>query len=367
MCDAPDATATTTLVLDGTTVPFASGETILTIARRHARSAIPTLCNDERLQPFGACRLCIVEVDGHANPVAACCTQAVPGSVVRTNTESLQRHRKTLLEMVASEIPEGEPTSIDPLTGLASGELGQLLEDFGIRGDRFAGAKSGRRHANDNNPFIDRDYSRCIACYRCVRICAEQQGDHAIGAHNRGFDTLIGTAFDRELRDSTCSFCGQCMQTCPSGALADKKALRAASLPEPLVKTRSICGYCGVGCSVDILSKGDRIVGVQPALDGPANQGALCLKGQFAFDYVQHPDRLRTPLLRNSDGALVPASWDQALDHAAAGFRAAQRAHGRHSIYAIASGRAPHEGGYLVQKFMRAGFGSHYVDNCART
>ena len=134
----------------------------------------------------------------------------------------------------------------------------------------------------------------------------------------------------------------------------------------PITKTRTICGYCGVGCSVDVMVRENRIIGIQPAMDGPANEGALCVKGQFAYDYVQHPDRLTTPLIRGADGALHPATWDEALDAAAAGFRRAEQAHGRHSIYAIASGRTPTEADYLVGKFMRATYGTHYIDNCSR-
>lgn len=131
-------------------------------------------------------------------------------------------------------------------------------------------------------------------------------------------------------------------------------------------KTRSVCGYCGVGCAVDILTRGERIIGIQPALDGPANQGALCVKGQFAFDFVHHPDRLTQPLVRRGDGKLHATTWDEALDMAAGGFRRALAQHGRHSIYGIASGRTPSEANYLMQKFIRAGFGTHNIDNCSR-
>lgn len=131
-------------------------------------------------------------------------------------------------------------------------------------------------------------------------------------------------------------------------------------------KTRSVCGYCGVGCAVDILTKDDRIVGIQPAMDGPANEGALCVKGQFAFDYVHHPDRLKMPLVRRGDGKLHETTWDEALDLAAAGFRRVVEQHGRHAVYGIASGRTPSEANYMMQKFMRVGFGANYIDNCSR-
>ena len=131
-------------------------------------------------------------------------------------------------------------------------------------------------------------------------------------------------------------------------------------------KTRTICGYCGVGCSVDVMTRDNRIIGIQPALDGPANEGALCVKGQFAYDYVHHPERLRHPMIRNADGILERATWKQALRKAAEGFVRSAEQHGRHSVYGIASGRTPTEADYMMQRFMRAGFGTHFIDNCSR-
>jgi len=133
-----------------------------------------------------------------------------------------------------------------------------------------------------------------------------------------------------------------------------------------VTKTRTICGYCGVGCSVDILSKNGRILGIQPAMDGPANLGALCVKGQFAYDYVHHPDRLTHPLVRGADGQLHETSWETALKVAADGFRRVEQQHGRQAIYGIASGRTPTEADYVMQKFIRAAFGTHNIDNCSR-
>ena len=351
-----------TITIDGVAVAFRPGESIYDIASR-IEKRVPTLCYDPRLEPFGSCRMCVVELEGARNPVASCTTQAAGGMVVRTNTEVLERHRKTLLEMVASENRE---VKVDPLRGYASQELTNLVDRYAARTDRFKGSRSGCSFAEDDNPFILRDYDLCISCNRCVRVCAEREGDYAISIKGRGFDTQITTEFDHLLRDSACTFCGQCIQTCPTGALADKKALRAADLPEPIEKTRSVCPYCGVGCSVDLMTKGDRLVGIQPAMDGPANQGALCVKGQFAFDFVQHGDRLTRPLVREADGGLHETDWDTALDRAAEGFRSVVDEHGRHAVYAVASGRTPSEANYVIQKFMRAGYGTNYIDNCSR-
>ncbi len=353
-----------TITVDGQKAEFSPGETIYEVARRLDRE-VPTLCYDERLEPFGGCRLCVVEVEGVKNPVASCTTRASSGMVVHTRTDTLEKHRKTLLELVVSENPE-EALKVDPLRGYASQELIRLAARYGAGGERFAGARSGTSNHSDDNPFILRDYDLCISCYRCVRVCDEQEGDHAISVKNRGFATQITTEFSGTLKDSSCTFCGQCVQTCPTGALADKKAIRAADYPEPIEKTRSVCCYCGVGCSVDFLTKGDRLVGIQPAMDGPANEGALCVKGQFAFDFVQHPDRLRTPLVRGDDGELHEASWDDALDRAAEGIKAALEQHGMDAFYTVASGRAPHESAYLAQKLVRATTGGHQIDNCSR-
>ena len=353
----------TTITLDGEEVSFTEGETLYEISERN-RKDIPTLCYDPRLEVFGGCRLCVVELEGARNPVASCTTKATPGMVVRTTTDEISRNTERPCWRWSP--PKTVNSMSIRLRGYASQELTTLVNRYEARTGRFIGAQSGASNTDDKNPFIFRDYDLCISCYRCVRVCAEQEGDYAISVMNRGFHTQITTEFNGELRDSACTFCGQCVQTCPTGALADKKAMRAVEMPGEIEKTRTICPYCGVGCSVDLLTKEDRIVGIHPAMDGPANEGALCVKGQFAFDFVHHPDRLTTPLIRGEDGELHEASWDEALDRAAEGFRQVSEKHGRHSIYGVASGRAPSEAAYLMQKFIRVGFGTNYIDNCSR-
>ena len=358
----PTAARVCTMTLDGEAVEFTDGETIYEVSERH-RKNVPTLCYDDRLEAFGACRLCVVEIEGVRNPVASCTTKATDGMAVKTSTAPIEKHRKTLLEMVASE---NRNLDIDELSGYASQELTTLLDRYEVSKGRFQGHQSGTTNKDDKNPFILRDYDNCISCYRCVRVCAEQEGDHAINVMNRGFHTQITTEFGNDLRDSDCTFCGQCVQTCPTGALGDKKALRDAETPGEVKKTRTVCPYCAVGCSIDMMSKGDKIVGVQPAMDGPANEGALCIKGQFAFDFIQNADRLKKPLIRRDDGELHECEWDEALDFAAAGFKKAVEKYGRQSVFGIASGRAPHEAAYTMQKFIRAGFGTNQIDNCSR-
>ena len=351
-----------TLHLDGEEIGFNPGETLYEVAERRGID-IPTLCYDSRLDPFGGCRMCIVEVEGSRNPVASCTAKATSGMRVKTAGGRLDMHRRVLLEMVTSENRE---IDVDPLSGYASQELKVLTEKYDARSGRFGGKQSGKSFEEDPNPFIKRDYDNCISCYRCVRVCAEQEGDYAISVINRGFDTKISTEFDGLLNDSACTFCGQCVQTCPTGALADLKALANKEVPGETKKTRTVCTYCGVGCSIDVLSREDKVIGVLPAMDGPANNGALCVKGQFAYDFVGHRDRLTTPLVRNDKGHLEPASWEDALNRAAKGLGDVIEKHGRHSLYAVASGRAPNEVAYVMQKFVRAGLGTNYIDNCSR-
>lgn len=213
------------ITLDEQVVEVQAGETLYEVAQRHG-IAIPTLCYDPRLEPFGACRLCAVQVKGARNPVASCTTLAAADMEVWTATEELEQLRATLLALVVSENPR---LAVDPLRSYSSQELRLLAEHYGVEpGARFAGAHSGHSRLDDGNPFLLRDYDLCISCYRCVRVCAEQEGDYAISVKNRGFHTQITVEFDGHLRESACTFCGQCVQTCPTGALADKKALRFA-------------------------------------------------------------------------------------------------------------------------------------------
>ncbi len=219
-----------TLTLDGEEIVFTPGETIYEVATR-AGQAVPTLCYDPRLEAFGSCRLCVVEIAGQPVPVASCTTQAQHGMEVTTASTKVEGLRRTLLELVASENRE---VTVDALRGVASQELGTLVDQYDAGRGRFAGAQSGSSRTDDPNPFILRDYDLCISCYRCVRVCAEQEGDYAISMANRGFATQITVEFGGHLQDSACTFCGQCVQTCPTGALADKKALRFAGDGTPI-------------------------------------------------------------------------------------------------------------------------------------
>ena len=294
-----------TLTLDGEKIGFDRGETIYEVAERHRRE-IPTLCYDPRLEPFGGCRLCVVELEGARNPVASCTTLAEPGM------RGAHPHggARGSAPHPHGDGGVGEPRhwTSTPCTATRARRWRSCSTATTPTPGASRGRKSGESRPDDDNPFIKRDYDNCISCYRCVRVCAEQEGDYAISVMNRGFDTQITTEFGGLLKDSACTFCGQCIQTCPTGALGDLKALAHKDVPGETEKTRTICPYCGVGCSVDVMTRGDKIVGVLPAMDGPANEGALCVKGQFAFDFVGHPDRLaQDPICPRGEVGAAPA------------------------------------------------------------
>ena len=346
--------------LDGRNVSFQQGETVLEVARRE-ETFVPTLCWDERLDPYGSCRLCVVDVEGRRIPASSCTLEAEEGMVVRTDSEKLRRMQATLVEMVLSENPGDEcPRCRD----IGTCEVHELAEQFDVGRERFLGDISNASK-EDSNPFLLRDYDRCISCFRCVRICAEVEGDYAITMTGRGWNKGIATAFGGPLMGSECTLCGQCIYTCPTGALADKKMVGQGSIPGKVEETRSICPYCGTGCSINLHARDGKMIGVTPALDGPVNEGALCVKGQFGFDFVNSDDRLTMPLVRK-DGQLTPVSWDEALDYTAQRFKSIRAEHGPKAFYAIASGRAPGEGAYMLQKFTRAVMNSNQVDNCSR-
>ena len=346
--------------MDGKEISFTSGETVFEVARRTGNQ-LPSLCWDRRLDPAGSCRLCIVQVKGRPLPAASCTLRAEEGMEIETATDEIQSLQKTLLQMVLSENPPGEcPRCRD--IGIC--ELHQWSDKFGAKRDRFAGRISNQSK-EDPNPFILRDYDRCISCFRCTRICAEVEGDYAITPAGRGFDTRIATSFDQTLPESPCTFCGQCVYTCPTGALSDKKMVGQGSDRKKIDKIKTICPYCGTGCSLFAHAKEGKVIGVTPDLDGPANEGALCVKGQFGFDFISSPDRLKMPLVRKN-GELQEVSWEEALTTVADRLGTIKKESGPKAFYAIASGRGPGEGAYMLQKFTRTVMGSNQIDNCSR-
>jgi len=319
---------------------FREGDTILEVARR-VGADIPTLCYDPRLEPAGSCRLCLVEIEGGGQPVPACTFPASEGVKVRTHSPELVRYRRRLLALV-----------------LSAGE-------HGAQGRRFRGASSGAP-VDDGNPFILRDYDQCIYCYRCSRVCNEVEQAHAIVPGGRGFATRITTLFERGLMDTSCTFCGQCINTCPTGALADLRRVGKAKAADISKSVKTVCPFCGTGCTLYLDVAADRIVGVRPDFGSPVSRGSLCVKGQFGWEFVHSPDRLIGPLIRKG-GQLREATWEEAYDLIAKRLASIKAAYGPNSIAFWTSARAANEANYLMQKFARAVIGTNNVDNCART
>lgn len=241
-------------------------------------------------------------------------------------------------------------------------KLYEYSNQYDVKPDRIAG-DINRIDYNDDHPYVVRDPNKCILCGLCVRVCSEVMGNTALGLVHRGFDTVVQPALEKPLIESGCVSCGNCISVCPTGALLPKVTQRK---PVPLKtdKTLTTCAYCGVGCQIELRTKGNKVVGVEPAF-GASNEGILCVKGKFAYDFIDHPDRLKTPLIRK-DGKLVEATWDEALDLIVSKISEIKKDFGPDAIAGFTSARITNEENYLFQKFMRAVVGTNNIDHCAR-
>jgi formate dehydrogenase alpha subunit len=322
-----------TLTMDGRVLAFEGRPTLLEVAGANG-IFVPSLCEHPGLEPYGACRLCLVEVQGRKGYVPACSTIAQDGLVVRTSTPELLALRRGILELILAEHPHAclicsEKTSCDDfkstirktgeVTGCvlcpANGRC-QLQRVVGAVGLDVVPFPSRRREGEvrRDDPFIDRDNSLCILCGRCVRVCREVRGASVLTFVSRGSGTVVGTALDRRLLDSGCQFCGACVDACPTGSLADR-ASRYDCLPES--ETRTVCPLCGQGCTLTVGLRDGRIMTTIPDPEGRVNRGQACIRGRFmSRPAVYHPRRLLRPLIREN-GSLREASWDEALSFTA--------------------------------------------------
>ena len=352
--------AQTTAIIDGLHVQVLPGETVLDAARRFGID-IPTLCNDPRVGSSGACRLCMVKLEGRRQPVPACSQPLEAGMAITTHDPDLEDWRKTILKLALSENPADECPRCQQIGPC---ELHAMADAYGVTQSAYHGATSGQL-AVDDNPFILRDYSQCIYCYRCVSVCNDFEQAHAIMPVGRGFMTEIAAAGSDGLLSSPCTFCGQCVQACPTGALMDRKRMGKAKAEE-VERVRTTCPYCGTGCGIELNVAHGEVVGVTPDWGAPANEGALCVKGQFGMDFIHSSDRLTTPLIRRN-GTFEEASWDEALNLVAEKFNQIKAESGPDAFTLWSSSRSTNEANYMVQKLARAVIGTNNVDNCART
>ncbi|HEY2698729.1 MAG TPA: formate dehydrogenase subunit alpha [Pseudonocardiaceae bacterium] len=349
------------LLVDGIAVSVPAGTSVLRAAAL-AGIGIPKLCATDSLEPFGSCRLCLVEVDGKRGTPASCTLPVAPGMSVRTQSEKLARLRRGVAELYISDHP------LDCLTCPANGgcELQDVVGVVGLREVRYpdTGANHLEAERDTSNPYFDFDPSKCIACSRCVRACDEVQGTFALTIMGRGFDSAVSAGAGENFLDSECVSCGACVQACPTATLQEKSVVQLG-MPTRVVNTT--CAYCGVGCSFRAELRGTELVRMVPDKDGGANAGHSCVKGRFAFGYASHPDRVLAPMLRERiTDEWREVGWDEAIGFVGRRFREIQDRHGLGAIGAITSSRTTNEEVYVVQRMVRAAFANNNVDTCAR-
>jgi formate dehydrogenase major subunit len=348
------------LEIDGREISVPKGTSVMRAAMM-AGITVPKLCATDSLDPFGSCRLCVVEIEGRRGYPASCTTPADEGMVVHTQTPKLADIRRGTMELYISDHP------LDCLTCAANGdcELQDMAGAVGLREVRygFDGANHLQAEKDMSNPYFTFDPSKCIVCSRCVRACEEIQGTFALTIEARGFDSKVASGINNFL-DSECVSCGACVQACPTATLMENTVIEHG-IPEHTVTTT--CAYCGVGCSFDAEMKGEEVIRMVPSKHGGANHGHSCVKGRFAWGYATHKDRITTPMIRKSiKDPWQKVSWEEAISYAASELKRIEVKYGASSIGAITSSRCTNEEVYVVQKLIRARFGTNNVDTCAR-
>ncbi|MCD6435320.1 MAG: formate dehydrogenase subunit alpha [Clostridiales bacterium] len=342
--------------IDGIDVKVANDTTILKAAKS-VGIEIPTLCYDDRLKATGSCRMCSVEIEGANELKTACTTIVREGMVVYTQSEIVKKTRKGILELL------WEPHLNDCLTCEKSGEceFQDLCYEYDINSKGFD-KHVVRTEVESSNNFYTFDPNKCILCGKCVRVCEELQGESAIQFVQRGDKTYISHPFSKGMEFSSCVSCGNCVAVCPTGALMSKETEKFRNWE--VKKVQTTCGYCGVGCQMELKVKDNKVVEVNPAM-GPSNEGLLCVKGKFGYNFINHSDRLKTPLIKKN-GTFEEATWDEAYDLIVSKINNIKKNYGANAIAGLTSARGTNEESYLMQKMMRAVIGTNNIDHCAR-
>ncbi len=316
---------------------------------------VPTLCNDKRLKPCGACRLCLVEIKGLAEPLVACENNLSDGMKIETHTAELEDARRMNLRMLARKYP------VDAFKKFPEKHFHKLARKYGLTSKDFSSKTNGNK-IDSTHPYIQVDMSRCIDCFRCVRICEEVEGQFVWQIFGRGRETQIVVDSGTSLRDSNCVSCGACVDTCPTGALEDKSILERGV---PTDWTKTVCPYCGTGCEINAGVREEKLVQIKPVQESPVNHGHLCVKGAYAYDFVHSEDRITEPLIRQN-GEWKKVSWDEVFKFTAEKLTSIKEKYGADSTAVLGSARAANEENHLAQKFARVVLGTNNVDNCAR-
>ena len=354
-------TQTVTLSIDNQEVTVPKGTTILEAAKGLGVE-IPTLCHLKELAPDGSCRMCVVEVEGgrRGGLTTACTAHCQEDMVVSTHSEKVVDSRRFILDLLLSN------HKLECFSCGKNGDcqLQQYALDYGIDATSFTEGKRMPCHQEDtSNPFFSYDPEKCIMCRRCVRVCQLRQGRDVLSIANRGFETKMMPSYGQPFDQSICESCGNCVSSCPTGALTAKDTKEYRKWETQKIPTT--CPHCGTGCQMNLLVKNNRLVGVEP-LDGPANKNLLCVKGKFAsYKFVGSGDRLTEPLIKRN-GIFEPASWEEALTLVSSKFNEIKAENGPDALAGFSCSRATNEDNYVFQKMVRAAFGTNNVDNCAR-
>ena len=345
------------VTINGSAHQFPEGLTI-NEALGKIGTEVPTLCHDDRLEPYGSCRLCAVEIKGLNGLATACNTPLRDGMEILTHSPTVQGVRKTLLGLLAKDYPA------EAVTQFPDKQFHRYLREYEVpaRGSRTAPPPAVPFMQDASHPYINVDMSQCVTCYRCVRICEEVQGQFVWKAWNRGDTTRILPVRGTTLLDGGCVSCGACVDTCPSGALEDITVLARGA---PTEWTKTICSYCGTGCEMHVGTRAGQITSIRPSLDGPSNHGHACVKGRYAFDYVYAQDRVTSPLIRRA-GVWQRVSWNEVNQFIAERLRESAAKFGPDSIGLLSSARGTNEENYVAQKFARVVLGTNNIDCCAR-
>jgi NADH-quinone oxidoreductase subunit G len=345
--------------LDGREVSAPAGELLVHAAARHG-VFIPTLCHDDKLDPYGGCRMCVVGVEGSPRPLPACATRVAQGMVVSTNS-TVPQYQRTLTEMLLAEHLNANP-------GGRPNELTDLAQDLDAQAP-FILPDAKREAYEDRNTFMGYDPDACILCARCVRYTQEVMQCSALSLEGRGPEARVVPTWGRSWLDTECELCGGCLGVCPTGAIYEKFEEGTERPERELKKVKSTCTFCGVGCQIDINvdPETNRIEKITSDPSYVSNEGNLCVKGRFAFNFVHHPDRLTEPLVRGKDGELHPTTWEHALQVAADGLQRVKAKYGPQSIGFLASARLTMEENFLIQKLARTVVGTNSVHSCEAT
>ena len=324
---------------------------------------IPSLCDDSNLAPYGACRICSVEIalqkDGPIKTVASCHTPITEDSYILTNNERLQSLRKNIVELVLTD----HPMACSTCEVNNNCELQTVASDLGISEHRYSKPKQNKGIPKDtSHAYMRMNLDNCINCGRCVRACDEIQGSFVLTMSGRSFESKITTDNGMLFGDSSCVSCGACAHTCPTDAISDVFQSKSAIADK---KIRTTCSYCGVGCNLEVAVKDNKVLSIDTPKDTEVNAGHTCLKGRYAFGFYNHKDRLTTPLIKRNE-KFEKATWDEAYNFIKDKLNQTKKKYGPDAIAGISSARCTNEENYVFQKMIRAVIGTNNIDCCAR-